>query len=379
MEPSQRDEHLGAAERAMTPAELVEAKRYGREKLTWSLVTKALELIGLALMTLVIVRPLDAALSSELVGRWGRLLLILGTTAALEACLCLPIAFYSGFVIEHRYGLSRQSLAAWAWRELKQGSLGLLLMALMVSGLYALIWWLGPLWWLAAAGGVFLLSVVLGQLAPVLILPLFYKVERMNNPELSDRIGRLAAGTGLAVEGVYRLVLSSETAKANAMLAGLGHTRRVLLGDTLVDQFSPDEVEVVLAHEIGHHVFHHIPKMIAGGLVASLAGFWIVDRLLGVWQGAYAPQSLSPSSLPFVMLVLSLLSLVFEPLQNAISRVFERQCDRYALVRTGSREAYRSAFQKLARLNKSDPNPPRLEVLLFHSHPPIAERLALAE
>jgi STE24 endopeptidase len=167
------------------------------------------------------------------------------------------------------------------------------------------------------------------------------------------------------------------------MLAGLGGTRRVLMGDTLLDRFTPDEIEVIFAHEIGHHVFRHIRKMIFAGLVYSLIGFWVCDRVLLLWAerhyGITSAHNLPPGSLPLLMLVLTVFALVLEPVQNAISRRYERQCDRYALERTGLRAAYQSAFRKLARLNKDDPDPHPLEVFLFHSHPPISERLAIAD
>jgi STE24 endopeptidase len=218
---------------------------------------------------------------------------------------------------------------------------------------------------------------------PVLILPLFYKVERIDNAELAQRMARLAEGTGLSIQGVYRLGLSAETAKANAMLAGLGRTRRVLMGDTLLDRFSGDEIEVIFAHEIGHHVHRHIRKMIVTGALFSLAGFWICSRVMLAWSAAHFgiadASQMPPATLPLLMFVLTLFALLLEPVQNAISRRYERQCDRYALVRTGLRAAYVSAFRKLARLNKDDPEPHPLEVFLFHSHPPIAERLALAD
>jgi len=167
------------------------------------------------------------------------------------------------------------------------------------------------------------------------------------------------------------------------MLAGLGRTRRVLLGDTLLDRFTPEEIEVVFAHEVGHHVYRHIPKIILAGILYSAAGFWICDRLLTAWAGqgagtfdyAHTPVY----ALPLVMLVLTIFATVLEPLQNSISRRFERQCDQYALEQTGSKASYLSAFRKLARVNKADPDPHWLEVFLFHSHPPIARRLALAE
>jgi STE24 endopeptidase len=268
----------------------------------------------------------------------------------------------------------------------------------MFEGLYAIIWWTGPNWWWIAALAFFAVSVVLGQLVPVLILPLFYKIERIGagrsgdgvvNPEqeskaaeVARRMARLAEGTGLSIEGVYRMDLSSETAKANAMLAGLGRTRRVIMGDTLLDGFTSDEIEVVFAHEIGHHVYRHIYKLIAVGVILSAVGFWICDQILrrwaGIGPGGIGYDQLPVASLPLLMFSLTVFSLLLEPLQNAISRHFERQCDRYALDRTGLREAYISAFRKLAQLNKDDPRPNAIAVFLFHSHPPIAERLAMA-
>ena len=163
--------------------------------------------------------------------------------------------------------------------------LAIVLGAALNVGLFWIIWHTGHYWWLIAAAAFFVVSIVLGQLAPVLILPLFYKIERIENAELDARMKRLADGTGLTIEGVYRLGLSADTQKANAMLAGLGRTRRVLMGDTLLEKFTPDEIDVIFAHEIGHHVHRHIPKMIATGVVFSLAGFWLIDRVLVWWAG----------------------------------------------------------------------------------------------
>jgi STE24 endopeptidase len=163
------------------------------------------------------------------------------------------------------------------------------------------------------------------------------------------------------------------------MLAGLGRTRRVLMGDTLLDEFTPEEIEVIFAHEIGHHVHRHIPQMIGIGALLSALGFWVVDRVLVMSTGVATAADAPTSSLPLVMFSLMVFQLALGPLQNAISRRFERQCDRYALLRTQNRPAYRTAFTKLARLNKADPEPHPLEVFLLHSHPPIGERLAIAD
>lgn len=379
-EPGRPAEHAKAEHAEMTPERLAEAKRYGNQKLAVSLVEKAIELAVIVVFVTLVARPLDAWLSHGLPAATLRLLAFYGIFALVTAVCTWPLDFYGGFVLEHRFGLSRQSFWQWLVREGKEAVLGLILGAAIVEALYGIIWSMGGWWWLAAAGAFFLLSVVLGQLAPVLILPLFYRVEPLADHELDERFRRLVQNTGLAIRGIYRLVLSAETAKANAMLAGLGRTRRVLLGDTLLANFSADEIEVVFAHEVGHHVFRHIPKLIVTGFVFSLLAFWVSDRALAAWIGpGYDPAQLPVAALPLVLLVFGLLSTLALPLQNSLSRHFERQCDRYALDRTGLREAYRSAFRKLARMNKDDPSPNPVATFLFHSHPPISERLAMAD
>jgi STE24 endopeptidase len=363
-----------------TLAELDEARQYGHRQLACSLADKVLDVVYLSLMALVFVRPLNDRLKQLAPAPTLRLVLLFVVITLLHMAISLPLSFYSGYLLEHRYGLSHQSLAAWIWRYTKVHVLTLVFGGLLFVGLYWVIWLTGPWWWLVAAALFFVVSVLAGQLVPVLIMPLFYKIKRIENPEISARMMRLAAGTGLSIEGVYHFDLSADTAKGNAMLAGLGRTRRVLMGDTLLEHFTPDEIEVIFAHEIGHHVFRHIRKLIVAGAIYSTFGFWLVDRSVMAWSRTIDPTidaaHLPVYTLPFVMLVLTLFALVLEPLQNIVSRRYERQCDLYALRRTGP-TAYVSAFQKLAKLNKDDPSPHSFEVFLFHSHPPISERLAI--
>ncbi|MBN2217725.1 MAG: M48 family metallopeptidase [Pirellulales bacterium] len=383
--PSAKTTVAGRHADEMTPDQLAEAKRYGRRSLVCDLADRALDLVYLGLAALVAARPLDAWLqdASPLLADWWtlRLIVLFAIVFAVHVAVSFPLSFYSGHVVERRFGLSTQTFAGWLWRYAKRMALaGAFGLALFV-GLFWLIWTTGPWWWLVAAGAFFLVSVLLGQLMPVLIMPLFYKIERLDHPELMERLGRLVEGTGLSIEGVYRLDLSDETVKANAMLAGLGRTRRVLLGDTLLAQCNLDELEAIFAHEIGHHVFHHIHRMMFAGLVYSAAGFWICDALVKLWVGGdslnYA--QLPVYALPFFMFILAVFTNLLEPITNAISRRYERQADRYALERTGLTTAFVSAFHKLAKLNKDDPNPHWLEAALFHSHPPIGRRVAMAE
>lgn len=370
----------------MTDAELSEAKSYGRLELFCSLADKVIDIAYLAVAAFFLARPLDAWLQTcpSLADNWSlRLIALFLAIMAIHIVVSFPLSLYSGHILEHQFKLSTQTFGRWLWQYVKRNLLGVAFSLALVLGLYWLIWTTGDLWWLVAAGAFFVVSIVLGQLAPVLILPLFYRIEKLDAPELTDRIARLAQGTSLSIEGVYRMDLSDETVKANAMLAGLGRTRRVLLGDTLLQGFQPDEIEVIFAHEIGHHVFHHIRKMIIAGVFYSAAGFWVCDRLLMWWVargGTPADHSQLPVyTVPLLLLILTVFSLVLQPLQNAVSRRFERQCDRYALEQTGLKDAYLSAFRKLAKLNKDDASPHWLDVFLFHSHPPVAERLAMAE
>jgi STE24 endopeptidase len=369
------------------PATTPEVKRYHRLKLTADLLSLTLTLFLLGIMAILLGPRLDQ-LVGEWVGtnRWVRLAALGFFYAAFLQALTLPLDFWSGFVLEHRYELSNQTLWHWIWKHIKGYLIGGPLGLLLLCGFYAFLWYSGPAWWLWATAGWLLVTLVLGRLVPVLILPLFYKVTPIDNASLLERLQKLVAGTGLSIQGIYRLHLSAETRKANAALTGLGRTRRVLLGDTLIDQFTPEEVEVVFAHEVGHHVHRHLPKMIVINVVLSALGFWFVDIILGraAEPLGYDPMNdatpafKNPAALPLLMLVLMVFWLVLGPAQNALSRYFERQCDRYALERTGMPGAYRTAFIKLAHINKADADPHPLVVWLFDDHPPIRERLAMA-
>jgi STE24 endopeptidase len=363
-----------------------EVKRYEQQKLTVSVASLLLRVAVLAVLALVAGPRLDAAVRTWTGDSpWVRVIVLGLGYAVLMELLQLPLAFYAGFILEHRYGLSTQTLPRWAWQRVKAYVLAGVFGLAMLLGLYVLLWYTGPWWWLWATAAFLAMTLVLGRILPVLILPLFYKVTPLDDAALLERLQRLAQGTGLTIEGVYRLDLSSETRKGNAALTGLGRTRRVLLGDTLLDELTPEEIEVVFAHEVGHHVYRHLAKRIAWSVVMAAVGFGLVDLVLRHGAAALGypttplPAYQDPAALPLLLLVLTLFNLVLMPLENAVSRFFERQCDRYALERTRLAAAYRSAFTKLARMNKTDPDPHPLVVWLFDDHPPIRERLALAD
>ena len=384
-----QDDHVSG----MTPIQLEEAREIGRRELITSLLGRGMDLVYLVMVVVWIAHP-DSGYMLWLTGistaPGVQLLLLTATLITGNLVVTFPFSLYGGHILQHRYHLSRQSFLQWIWRKGKGFFLEMIFSLVLVTVLYWIIWTMHGWWWLVAAIGFFLLSIVLGQLAPVLILPIFYKVKLLDptdqqGPDLNRIFKELSGGTGLSVEGVYRMDLSAETNKANAMLAGLGNTRRVILADTLLDHFSLDEIAVIFAHEVGHHVHRHIRKMILFGGLYSLIGFYLCDLMLRLWSsdagvgvGSVDYANLPVFVLPVLLLTIHLFSLLLEPLQNGLSRHFERQADRFALEATENRDAYLSAFSKLAKQNKDDPSPHRLEVFLFHSHPPIAERIAMA-
>lgn len=311
-----------------------------------------------------------------------------GLAAALLSNLAtLPLSYYGGWVVEQRYGLSNQSRRAWAGEQAKGAALGLALSLPTLQGVYFVIRRSPRWWWAILSAATIPVTIVLANLAPVLILPLFNKYEPIRDRALAERIKALAAAQGVTVAEVLQMDMSKQTKKANAMFTGIGNTRRIVLGDTLLAEFTADEIEVVIAHELGHQVHGDLWKLIGLGAATSALTAWAVDRLGAPLIARHGRRfGLDPArgvadiaALPLLALLLNALSLALLPIQNGISRhLIERPADRYALDLTGKRDAFIGAMEKLGRMNLADPNPPALVKLFLYSHPTIAERIAAA-
>lgn len=297
----------------------------------------------------------------------------------ISKLLGFPLDFY-GFRLEHRYHLSNQRLRSWLWDEFKGLLVGLVLATVVVELLYLLIRHVQH-WWLVAWALFLGLFVLLAQLAPVVLFPIFYKFEPMENEELRKRLVLLSARAGTHVRGVYKWKLSEKSKKANAALTGLGATRRIILADTLLDQYSNDEIEAVLAHELGHHVHRHIFKSILVQAGITLAGFYLANEVLryAVDRGNMFDTMSDFANLPLLVLVATVLSFLLMPALNAYSRFNERQADRYCFQSVASVEPFISSMNKLAEQNLAERTPSRWVEWFFHSHPAIAKRVAAAE
>lgn len=291
----------------------------------------------------------------------------------------LPFAYYQGFVLEHRYGLSNETAGQW----LRDQAKGLMLSIVFGVAAATVVMWsirAFPDWWWAMSAAIFaVLMIGLVQLAPVLLLPLFYRFTPLDRPALVERLTRLADRARTRIAGVYEWALSAQTKKANAALTGLGRTRRILLSDTLLTNYSDDEIEVVLAHELSHHVHHDLWRGVALQTALLFVGFFVAARVLAGTADRVELRGLDdPAGLVLLMLVGGVCSLVFMPLANALSRAHERRADRYALDATRQPAAFISAMKRLSQQNLAEDAPSPLVQWLFYSHPPIRERLEAA-
>jgi STE24 endopeptidase len=289
---------------------------------------------------------------------------------------------YYGFRLERKFELSTQKFRSWLWDEAKGFLLGLVLAGIVVELLYFMIRQFPQHWWVITWALFMGLFILLAQLAPVVLFPIFYKFEPLENEDLRRRLVLLSEHAGTRVRGVYRWKLSEKSKKANAALTGLGNTRRIILADTLLDNYAPEEIEAVLAHELGHHVHRHILKSIFMQAGITLLGFWAANVVLHYTadRHMFNLEELSDfANLPLLALTATALSLLLMPALNAYSRFNERQADRYAFESITSVEPFISSMNKLAHQNLAERTPSKWVEALFHSHPAISKRVAAAE
>jgi len=363
----------------VAPPDSPEARRYNRIRRWLGMGEFAL---GLALLLVLLVtgwtgwirdiayRPQSYVLAVFL---YTLMLVVIGKV------LGLGLDYY-GFRLEHRYKLSNQKFRGWLWDEVKGLLVSAVIAGLLVELLYFIIRQYPEHWWVLAWLGFLAVAVLIAQLAPVVLFPIFYKFEPLQNEELKSRLVRLGERAGTRVRGVYKWHLSEKSKKANAALTGLGNTRRIILADTLIDNYSPDEIEAVLAHELGHHVHKHILKRIGVQAGVTFIGFWAANWALHYSIDRFHMfETISDfANLPLLVLIFTLLSFFLMPALNAFSRYNERQADRYAFESIASVAPFVSSMNKLAEQNLAERTPSKWVEWWFHSHPAIARRVEAA-
>lgn len=361
----------------MLPNSSSKAKAYQRVKLWLTLVNF---LLTLFLLAAAVVTGLSVWFRDVAVSFSSFSLISAGIYFALFSLYFLifdyPLSVYSGYILEKKFELSNQTFWAWNLETLKKSLLSFGIALVLIEIFFGIVrsfpnqwWWMIWLVWT-------LFSLVFGRLAPVLIFPLFYKFKPLENPDLRQRILNLVRSNGLKLENVYVFNMSKTTKKANAAFCGMGKTQRVILGDTLVENFTPEEIEVVVAHEMGHCKLHHLWKRVFWMTFISLAAFFLAYKICGNIALKLGYDGMSDlASLPLIFLVFFLMSLLAMPFENAYSRKHEFEADDFAYEKTQYRSACIPLMEKLGSQNLADPDPHPLIEFLLYDHPSIGKRI----
>jgi STE24 endopeptidase len=358
----------------------LKAKRYEKEK----------RLLGLASMVLSLVillgfyfSGLSAWLANLQIGNsiiWTFLLYVL-SFQMISVFFGFPLSFYSSYVHEHRWNFSNHTVKSWLWEQIKGFLVGLILMLILLG----LLFWIMALypqnWWFIAGLAFAFVSVVLATIFPIVILPIFNKYTPVENKELTDTLERILSEGGLKSSGFFKEDMSRQTKKENAFLAGLGKTRRVVLGDNLMENMSVPEIESIIAHEVGHYKNRHIWKNLVIGTLEGMVAFFILNLAMrSIFSQFLSSTSWNLTLFPvFIIMAGGISVFLFSPFSNTISRYFEKNADRYALESIQDKKAFMTAMAGLADRNLSNAYPEWWVKLLYYSHPPVGERLAMAE
>jgi STE24 endopeptidase len=299
----------------------------------------------------------------------------------LMTLLGLPLSFTIGYVHEHKWNFSNHTVKSWLWEQFKSFFVGLVILVIVLGLLLWIMAQTPEWWWLVAALVMALVSVVFATLFPVIIAPIFNKYKPIKDDELTEALSAILSRGGLKSSGFFKEDMSRQTKKENAFLAGVGKTRRVVLGDNLMENMTPSEIVSIIAHEVGHYRYGHLWKNILIGVVQQMAVFFILNiSLKEIFPQFLTSTRWNLSLFPVFVIFIGLLSGLFlGPLNNANSRRFERQADRYALGNISDKKSFMTALAGLADRNLSNAYPERWVKFLFYSHPPIGERLQVAE
>lgn len=353
-----------------------QAKKYEKIKLTVGIAESIVSAVLLILFVSLGFSKLLAEYASGFSSSsYAALLIYIFIIGAVSYILSFPVDYIFSFRIEHKFGLSNQTFGKWITEDLKSLAVGIVLGAPILLLFYFMLLNY-EFWWLWFGCIVMVYSVILAQIAPVVIFPLFYKFKPVENELLKERILKLCAKAAFKVKGVFVFDMSKNTKKANAAFTGFGKTKRIILGDTLITGFSEDEIETVFAHELGHYKKGHIKKNIFISIFSTFAGLFLISRiylmLLPVFGFQYAWEI---GALPLLALIAGILGFITKPIGAYISRRFEFEADRFALDMTENITAFKSMMEKLAFQNLADEEPNQFVEFWFHSHPSVKRRI----
>jgi STE24 endopeptidase len=357
------------------------ARRYRNDNLKWNIVSLV---VSALFLIVILVFDISKGFADFLSGYVNaRLLLIAAYFTVLYlvfSFMSLPFAYVEGYYIEHKYGFSTQNRRAWLIDWLKSSVVTYVIGLIVFEVIYLLMPASPGLWWLWLSLILVGFSVILTNVFPVVILPLFYKSIPVEDGELKSEITQLSGRAGVGIKGVYSIDLSSKTTKANAAVAGLGNTKRILIGDTLISKYETGEILSAVAHEIVHYREHHMWWLILWQSFITVFMFYILFRVQPFVYGWFGFDHASEiAAFPLFAFIFAVISYVFRPIGAALSRYYERRADRGALNLTGNSEAFVSLIAKFCNEQLSIAYPNRFVEWYKYSHPSPGKRIAFAE
>ena len=364
----------------LAPDREQQSKTYARIKNILFFVNLTISLVLIALVLVTGLSPwLVNTLKNVASNKWIITILYAAIVIIISDFVFLPLSFYTEYILEHKYSLSNLTVLSWAWDHLKGLLLSLFLGVLAIFVLYLFLDKFTNTWWIWSFIAWVIFSFILGKLTPILLLPIFYKIVPLENEELTNNLIEMAKKAKTKILGVYKMDMSKKTKKANAMFTGIGSTKRIILGDTLLDNFSDQEIEVILAHELGHYYYKHIFWQLVFGSIIFLSGLYIADQALHLLNPMFGFSGVNDlAAFPLFVLILSIFFFLTMPLTNGFSRKCERQADKFALDTTKDKVAFISSMEKLADQNLADKDPPKWIEWLLYSHPAIKQRIKMA-
>jgi Zn-dependent protease with chaperone function len=299
------------------------------------------------------------------------------------ALLTLPLAYYEGYVRQHAYGLSTQSLSKWSVDWIKSVAVSSVGLALVIWIPYLLLRRSPRRWWLYAGLATAPVATFVLIISPIWVDPLFNDFGPMQDRALEARILALADRAGIPGSRVYQVEKSVDTRRVNAYVTGIGSTKRIVLWDTMLAKLNPNEILFVMAHEMGHFVLHHTLAIIVGATLVVTGSLYLVHRVAGTllarFGGRFGFDRLSDiASFPLLLLLGTLVSLVTTPAVLAFSRYQEHEADRFALELTRNNYAGATTFVRLQQENLSVPRPGPIFKFWRGSHPSLGERVDFA-
>jgi len=357
------------------------AKRYNKIKISVSIINIIIDITFITILAFSsIARIIVAQIEIYITNPYLQFLLfglIIGVASSL---ISFWMEFYSSFIIEHRFALSNQSLFEWIKERLKALAVGLMLGIPVALVFYFLLRITGSEWWIYFSIFIFLLSIVLARIAPILIFPIFYKFKPLDTDDLKEKIYEIINKFNIQIKGIFTFNMSKDTKKANAGFTGIGKSKRIILSDTLIECFSTMEIIVIFAHEVGHYKKKHIIKNILLGGIVLFLSFYLCGNLYEWTIHKYGfINSYDIAAIPILLFYLTLFSLIIMPITNIISRKFERDADLFSIQITEDRESFISSMEKLAEMNLADKAPNKFIEFLFYSHPSIKKRIDFAK